>query len=203
MPNKLTIAWDVDDVLNDLMRCWFEEFKISSPEHWDISYEDILKNPPHEVLNIGFQDYLDSLDKFRLSDKAYDMIPNREILSWFKENGHKYRHIALTATPVHTAPVSAYWVTTHFGKWINSFNFVPSKREGRTNYVHDNNKKEFLSWLGKVDFLIDDNEEHINGADSIGINGLLISRPWNRGGMSIEEALNCLFTERIIGRGKF
>lgn len=187
----LTIAWDVDDVLNDLMRQWLEDFELSSNKIQTL-YDDILENPPHEILGISLHEYLNLLDIFRLSNKAYNMKPNEEIRSWFEEKGSSFRHIALTATPLKTAHVSAYWVTKNFGKWINSFNFVPSRRDEDNFSAQDKTKKEFLHRIKTVDILIDDNKNNIDDAESLGIKGILVSRPWNTGGHSIKEALGIL-----------
>lgn len=184
----ITIAWDVDDVLNDLMRCWFEAYY----EGKNITYKDIIQNPPLNILDLSLTEYLYSLDKFRISDEAFKMEPNEEILNWFQRNGKNFRHIALSATPINTAPVSAYWVTKHFGQWIQSYNFVPSKRDEIENYAHNQNKKDFLKWFEKADILVDDNIQNIKDAESIGIKGVLISKPWNTGGYSVKEALEVI-----------
>lgn len=188
----LTIAWDVDDVLNDFMRNWLEDFWLVSRKDSVFLYDNLLENPPHEILGITFDEYLNSIDLFRLSDKAFHLEPNKEILNWLEEKGSSFRHMALTAVPLKTSPVSAYWVTKKFGKWIRSFNFVPSKRNGENHPVYHKNKKEFLNWIKKVDILIDDNKDNIEEAESLGIKGILISRPWNTGGYTIKEVLNIL-----------
>ena len=46
----VTIAWDVDDVLNDLMRHWFKStWKTTHPE-CKVIYEDLSENPPRQIL---------------------------------------------------------------------------------------------------------------------------------------------------------
>ena len=173
----LTIAWDIDDVLNELMKIWLEEFWLAYHKNSTFLYTDLKENPPHQILGVTHYEYLNSLDLFRLSDKAFSMKPNEEILSWFEEKGQLFRHIALTSAPLHTAPVSSYWVTKNFGKWIQSFNFVPSERDWQNYHVYNKNKKEFLNWINIVDVLIDDNKDNIDGAEELGIKGISISRP--------------------------
>lgn len=187
----LTIAWDVDDVLNDLMQCWFNDFKQSNCS-CEVCYQDLIQNPPHEILKMYKNDYLNSLDEFRLSGKFLEMIPNPEILSFLEEKGQHFKHIALTATALKTAPNSAYWTTKHFGKWITSFNFVAATREGENRPVYYENKQEFLKYFQNVDILIDDSPDNIEQAQAIGVKGILISRPWNKGGYTIKEALGVL-----------
>lgn len=175
----LTIAWDVDDVLNDLMREWFEsEWK---PKHDDcyFNYDDISKNPPHEFLQISVETYLASLDAFRRSSAYGDMRPLKEVRDWFSSCGHKFRHIALTAVPLNSAPRSAQWVLNNFGEWIRTYHFVPSYRDSCRAPSYDTDKGSFLKWFEKVDYLIDDSEENIRHAQSVGVKGIIFPRPWN------------------------
>ena len=114
----LTVVWDVDDVLNDLMYQWFVHgWRAQHPE-CVISYEELTTNPPHEVLGIGCADYLSSMDLFRKTERARNMSPRPEILTWFCEEGGRFRHIALTARPLETAPDVAHWVMHYFGPWV-------------------------------------------------------------------------------------
>lgn len=187
-----TIVWDVDDVLNDLMRSWFETFWL--PSHPDCSsrYEDILENPPHRLLEVSLGEYLASLDAFRLSGAAEQLLPVPEVLAWFRQYGERFRHIALTATPLRTAPVSAVWVTHRFGRWIRSFNFVPSIREGECIPMYDKTKSDYLSWWGRADILVDDSAVNVDAARVLGIRGVLMPRPWNQSRLTIAETLESL-----------
>jgi len=188
-----TIIWDVDDVLNDLMRTWFERWWIPSHLGCPITYDQISKNPPHELLGVSKSEYLASLDEFRLSELAREMMPLPEILAWFYQKGDHFRHIALTATSLRTAPVSAAWVMRHFGRWIRSFHLVPSMRQGEKIPVYDQSKEEFLRWWGKGDILVDDNPLNIDVAEVLGIQTVLIPRPWNQSRLTLGEVL-CVLT---------
>lgn len=187
-----TLAWDVDDVLNSLMREWFERFRINCQKEIEIGYDQLLDNPPHKLLNITLKRYLASLDEFRLSGLYERMKPNSEILNWFHIHGHCCRHLALTAVPVAAAPVSSAWVLKHFGKWVRSFAYVPSEREVEEIPAYDSSKADFIGRHGKIDILIDDNPEHIEQAVLIGIQGILINQPWNAAKMELSEALALL-----------
>jgi 5'(3')-deoxyribonucleotidase len=188
----LTIAWDIDDVLNDLMRLWFEQ--VWHPAHPDclVHYKDLTENPPNNILNITQDEYLASLDSFRLSDSFMHMKPVIETKNWFVKNGDKFRHFALTSTPLIAAGVSANWVFNNFGVWIRSFHFVPSKRVGQEIPQYNEDKSEFLKLLGKVDIIVDDNESNIKKAQNLGIKGILIPRPWNSSRLTILEAFEKL-----------
>ncbi|TRU52063.1 MAG: hypothetical protein EWV49_01215 [Microcystis aeruginosa Ma_QC_Ch_20071001_S25] len=187
-----TIVWDVDDVLNSLMRSWFEECWLTLHPECLLRYEDILENPPHRLLGVSLGEYLASLDSFRLSAGFQQLTPVGEILDWFDEFGGSFRHIALTATPMVAAPISAAWVMRHFGQWIRCFGFVPSKRAGEYNYQYDNNKGEFLAWWNKADILIDDNMVNLEAAKAVGIQTLLMPQPWNNSKLTITDSLELL-----------
>jgi hypothetical protein len=193
-----TVAWDVDDVLNSLMRVWFEDF-LKKNMHGGIrtTYEQLSENSPHELLGMTPKQYLASLDEFRLSGRYERLEPTGEILNWFNAYGHCCRHLALTAVPLAAAPMSSAWVLKHFGKWIRTFHFVPSKRSEETIPVYDRSKADFIGWHGKIDILIDDNPEHIEQAAQIGLQGILITQPWNAGKMDLSETLSSL-TKAIV-----
>lgn len=187
-----TIVWDVDDVLNNLMQTWFEHWWV--PHHLDcpIGYDQISENPPHELLGVSKSEYLASLDEFRLSQIAKEMTPVPEILTWFRQYGNRFRHIALTATPLRAAPASAEWVIHHFGQWIRSFHLVPSLREADQIPVYDQSKEGFLRWWGKGDILVDDSPLNVGVAQALGIQAVLIPRPWNRSGFTMAEVLEIM-----------
>jgi hypothetical protein len=169
----LTIAWDVDDVLNDLMRQWFTcEWLPAHPE-CALHYEDLKLNPPHTLLGIEEQAYLSSLDKFRDSTAGKNLTPNPDLLDWFREYGPRCRHLALTARPLETAPDAAFWVIRHFGKWIRCFGILPS-RPGEDVPVYDRTKGEFLTWIKAGDILIDDTPRNREG-----VKALAFPQPWS------------------------
>jgi len=180
----LTIVWDVDDVLNDLMAQWFHlGWKAEHPK-CTLSFGDLLHNPPHEPLGIKREEYLASMDRFRGTDKGLNLDPNPEFLEWFARHGQAFRHIALTARPLETAPDVAAWVMRHFGSWIRCFGVVPS----RTNCgepVYDRSKVDFLKWLGCGDILIDDADENVRVAELVGMRTFQIAQPWNKSTLSI------------------
>jgi hypothetical protein len=191
-----TIAWDVDDVLNDLMRTWFEACWAPSHPDCALRYDQITENPPDALLGISKSEYLASLDDFRLSESARRMAPVSEMQEWFRQHGQCFRHMALTSVPSHAAPVSAAWVMNHFGAWIRTFHFVPSPRQGKNIPVYDQTKQDFLRWWGKVDILVDDNPLNVAAAEASGVHAILVPRPWNRGVLTINQTLGVL-TELI------
>ena len=174
----LTIAWDVDDVLNDLMRAWFEKEWLPSHPDCQATYEDLCANPPQTIIGTTLDGYLSSLDRFRCTRYA-ELTPVAEALAWFERHGDNYRHVALTAVPLQSAPVSAAWVLRHFGRWIRSFHFVPSHRNGEAIPQYDGSKSDFLRWFGKADVLVDDLPINVESARQAGVRALLMPRPWN------------------------
>jgi len=174
----LTIAWDVDDVLNDLMGSWFREEWLPTHPACRLRYEDLQANPPEALLGVTREEYLASLDRFRAARYA-GLPPLAEASAWFERHGDGYRHIALTAVPLCAAPLSAAWAVRHFGRWIRSFHFVPSKRAGESIPVYDASKRDFLEWWGKADVLVDDSPANAAAALEAGVQALLMPRPWN------------------------
>lgn len=187
----LTLVWDVDDVLNDLMYQWFLHGWLTEHAGCGISYGELTSNPPHLVLGVERAEYLESMDRFRQTQRAGTMSPNAEVLAWFRRHGHRFRHIALTARPLETAGDVALWVMRHFGAWVRCFGVVPSRPDERVP-VYDQSKGQFLAWLGRGDVLIDDSTENIREASSLGLRTLQPAQPWNKSTLTITAVLDYL-----------
>ncbi|MGC8490150.1 MAG: hypothetical protein ACP5SH_00280 [Syntrophobacteraceae bacterium] len=184
-----TIVWDVDDVLNDLMRVWLEERTFSGNAQESAAYQELTRNPPHDILKISRSEYLASLDAFRLSEKALEMKPVPEVFDWFSRHGDHFHHMALTAAPLCASHASAWWVLRNFGRWIQSFHVVPSPRPLEPARPRFSGKSEFLAWWGMADILVDDDPANIAGALALGMDAVLVPRPWNDSSLTIGEAL--------------
>ncbi len=89
----ITIAWDVDDVLNDLTGVWLQKQWRPAHPFCRTTYRDLRCNPPLSVIGAGLEEYLESLDEFRRNRYLPDLQPLPEALSWFERNGERYRHI--------------------------------------------------------------------------------------------------------------
>jgi hypothetical protein len=187
-----TIAWDVDDTLNDFTHVWFHDWWLPRQSKVAMEYSQLTENPPSRVLGISDSEYLASLDSFRITETTGKVKPLDQVLDWFQKYGEKTRHIALTATPMIAAPISAAWVMRHFGQWIRSYNVIPSMRSGQHVPVYDRSKTEFLSWFGKVDILVEDNKTNLESAKNAGYITIGIPQPWNNIQGSLEDALSQL-----------
>ena len=187
----LTIVWDVDDVLNDLMYQWFSGCWIKDHPGSNASYTALTANPPDRVLNIPREEYLDSLDRFRKTERAINMEPNREVLRWMLDQGSQFRHLALTARPIESAPDVGQWVLRHFGAWIRCVGFVQTRPRPDLP-AYDRTKGEFLGWLRCGDIMVDDSPENIAQAQSLGMRTLLYPQPWNDSSLSVPMLLNRL-----------
>ena len=175
---KRVLIWDVDDVLNHLMRTWLDEWW--RPRHSECarSYGHLTANPPHAILGISEDTYLSSLDSFR-QERFATLPPCSEAMEWFWEHGHRSHHIALTAVPQSFAHMSAEWVIRHFGQWIRTFAFVPSWREGDGPRNATTSKVDYLAWLGHGDVFIDDRDDNVTSARALGMTGVVVPQPWN------------------------
>ena len=187
------VVWDVDDVLNDLTLEWLRSER---PEDLDL-YESLLDPLLHLGLGLNERDYLASLDHFRMHGGFEAMEPRADVLVWFREHGDRARHIALTSTPLRTAPVSATWVMRHFGRWIRTFHVVPSKRPEDDSPALDPDKEHALRFLGLGSVMIDDRPDNLDGARQAGLQVIRFPRPWNGGGSPL-AALDQL-TDMICG----
>lgn len=183
-----TIVWDVDDVLNDLMYRWFIRAWLSEHPDCMIEYSGLRKNPPHAALGVAKEEYLASMDAFRKTNAGIHLTPNAEVLEWFAAYGSRFRHIALTARPLESAPDVAAWVMRHFGIWIRCFGVVPTRAtEGVPLY--DRGKGDFLRWLGKGDLLVDDTQWNLNQASELGLKVITWPQPWNDSKQDTKQTL--------------
>ena len=187
----LTVVWDVDDVLNDLMQQWFKHCWLIEHPDCQVTYTDLSENPPHLALGVTLDEYLASLDAFRRTERAINMQPNPRVLAWFRTEGERFRHIAITARPLESAPDVAHWVMRHFGAWVRCFGVVPTRIDGDVP-TYDGNKGEYLKWLGRGDIFVDDAAENCLRAESLGLKTLLYAQPWNNSTLATDALLRKL-----------
>jgi hypothetical protein len=187
-----TVVWDVDDVLNDLMRVWLDIVWTPAHPAQVMRYEDIRENPPHGLLGISAHEYLASLDDFRLGAGYSQQAPNPDILAWLQEHGRRCRHVGLTATSLRAAPTSAAWVLGNFGRWIREFAFIPALRAGEELPIYDADKGAWIARLGPSLILVDDSPENVAAATACGAAALCWPRPWNESRATVNEVLEAL-----------
>lgn len=185
-----TIAWDVDDVLNDLMAEWLDGGWRAEHPGCRLRLKDLTENPPHGILGVDLRVYLDSLDRFRLARYA-SLAPLPDVLEWFETHGGNLRHLAVTAVPRTVAPLSASWVLRHYGRWITDISVVHVARDGAPP---TRTKADVLRWA-RADVLVDDTPANIELARSMGVEPIAMPRPWNRERRSRAQIL-ALLAER-------
>lgn len=184
----LTIAWDVDDVLNGLTAEWYSQAR-SNACAWP-DYQALLENPPHRLLRMSLEEYLRSLDTFRRS-RYSELAPSPAVLDWLRQHGGGCRHIALSSVPRAFADVTAGWVIRHFGQWINTFAFVASAGPRADGVSMAASKRDYLRWWGKAGVLVEDRAETLDAVADLGMRGILIPQPWNaHRGTAIAAALD-------------
>ena len=191
-----TLVWDIDDVLNRLTHAWLEQAWLPAHPESRVVYADLIANPPHEALGVSLSEYLVSLDAFRASPVGRELNPTVESLTWFRRHGYRYRHVALTARPLTSAPDAASWVLRHYGRWIRAYGFVPSPRLGENLPAYHTTKADWLEWLHAGDALIDDSLANLNGAGSLGLATVIVPQPWNNATGSLADALESIL-ERV------
>ena len=191
----MLILWDVDDVLNQLMKEWLKNWhRQEGAGRPHVSFDQLTENPPYNQVGISLQEYHQLLDKFRNSPAGRDLIPNKQVLQWFNQYGRGHIHIALTARPVLTMSNQAAWIYDHFGQWIQSVVAVAPVRKhvGNQQPAAFQTKAAYAQWLGKPSVLIDDNQENIASVKGICSFALLFPRPWNESRQRVDEVLSQL-----------
>jgi hypothetical protein len=182
----------VDDVLNNLTEAWLQKWRLAHPE-CQITYPELVANPPNAVVGIGRLEYLESLDRIRCSGAESELLsPHPEVLAWMNREGHLHRHMALTARPGHAVAHAASWVMTHFGKWIRTFAFVPIRQPADWP-VYEINKAEYLSAMEIRGLLIDDSLHNVNevlALNSPHLTAWAFPQPWNDSNQSVENILS-------------
>jgi FMN phosphatase YigB (HAD superfamily) len=163
------------------MGSWFDSVWIPNHPGELLRYASVSQNPPHGLLGVSREEYLSSLDEFRLGPGYAQLPPNPDVLSWLVAEGGRCRHVALTATPLRAVPATAAWVLRHFGRWIREFAFIPAERSGETLPTYDADKGEWLARHGGSSVLVDDSPQNIAAARAAGISTLSWPRPWNDG----------------------
>lgn len=187
-----TIVWDIDDVLNDCTKTWLEKCWLPSHPGCALKYENLTENPPHRLLGVKKEEYLDSLVGFRLSADAQQMVPDVYLITRFKKNGIRFRHIALTARPRQIVFAAMDWVQKDYGEWFQTFSYVPAKRPGEPLGHPDRSKEDFLKCLEKADYFIDDHPGNTAAAKKLGIMVSLVAHAWNSGGPTLRDIVQKL-----------
>ncbi len=195
-----TIAWDVDDVLNDFQREWFDRAWLPGHPHSPVrSYSALTENPPDQILGVGREEYLESVDGFRRAVFEAPLRPSPAALAWFERHGTSFRHVVLTAIPRYASGFWAQWVLDNFGRWIQVFACVPSPRPSDGGPPTDATKGDLLRWMANVNVLVDDNPGNIEAAESLGLKGFLYPRPWNGQRLSAESLLEQVSAQALAG----
>ena len=189
---KTLLVWDIDDVLNQFMRHCLPRF----PSQRQLQYEELTVNPPHDLLGISKEQYLATLDASRAD--LYELPPRRELLDFFEEYGGCFHHASVSAVPLQFAPASAQWLLHHFGKWIQSFVFIPSPRPGaRMRSQLFQTKSDAIKAFNREAVLIDDAPGNVLDARNNGVTAVLFPAPWNDNrNQTIDDFLNKLLDFR-------
>lgn len=190
------VAWDVDDVLNPLMRRWLEGFERTTGRV--IPYDSLHANPPLAATGLSLDEYLASLDAFR-RDHYASLEPSPLALEWFEAEGARTRHVAVTATPLRAASTSTDWVLRHFGRWVEHVHVVPSPRPDDPTPNPPPDKGALLARMDGPLVLVDDSPAQVAGARARGLHALLYPQPWNGSEESAVDVMREL--SRLVREG--
>lgn len=169
------VAWDVDDVLNDLTHQW-------------ANWSGVDLNEPHPptgdsatwISTLGFPqaDYLASLDAFRA--ESYESLDPNPLVRTLLENWPSPHdtHFALTATPLFAQPIVAEWVMRHYSGWLRGVWFCPSKRPSDPSGTPVVTKGDVLARFCGQTVLIDDSVVNL-ATVARPAETLMYPRPWN------------------------
>ncbi len=185
--------WDVDDVLNPLMRDWLEHQKRLESISSTFEYADLINPDFSETLGWPRQNFLVALDEFRLEFQGR-LEPNELIQNWFRQNhSMNVKHVALTATPRTVSDISRDWVAQNFGEFIDDFYLAPSARD--TDLLPRKRKHDFYMDF-KAEYreviAIDDRPDNLSDARDAGISTLCWPQPWNGSLLDSESTLKAL-----------
>jgi hypothetical protein len=153
-------------------------------------YHQLTVNPPHELCGMSINEYLQSLDHFRLSLRASQMEVRQPVLSWFMSQGHRFEHHVLTARPRTTVSAAAEWVFSRLGTWVRHFHFVPAVRADDPLPDSGDSKSRVISSIGGSDYFVDDLESNISQSQHLVRHCLTVPQPWNRQSLSLVDVLN-------------
>lgn len=167
------ILWDIDDTLNRQIEIFMEHSPLAAGKE----YREINLKPQYLSFGCTREEYLDDLDRCR-REFIYDSEPRPEMVEFFREYGHSFRSLTLSAVPITIAPLSAAWVYRHFGQWIQGTIYVPSKRSRVQILSHSfNSKAEAVTALNGL--LVDDTADHVESTREAGGRALYFPAPWN------------------------
>lgn len=173
---RVTIAWDVDDVLNELTRSWAETAGLG-----DRFKDGQGRDPGAYVNSLGFppSDYLISLDEFRAN--CYGSLePNSLTHAWFVQHGSRCDHVVVSRTPLKASSIMRAWVLDHFGRWITNVIVTPSWRSTDPSGTLYPSKGDIMQSIRKPAVLVDDTEANLVEARRT-CHVVTFAQPWNSG----------------------
>lgn len=175
------IIWDVDDVLNDFTSKWLDTYY---PEN---EYNNLISNPPHELLRISLSQYYKQIDEFRLKCDNF-LLPNFYVMNWFEKHGKLFNHIICTARPQKSLTNIIAWINKFSLGYFDIFISAPSPRMSMTT----RNKSDILNNLNVEGYFIDDSPENFININIENLTCLTFPQPWNNQRLSIQELLEKL-----------
>ncbi len=173
------MAWDVDDVLNDLSAAW--------ASHEGLDWKSARGGSPKEMassLGIPEDEYLASLDRFRREEYRF-LSPNPFIRDWLSQAAGSVRSVAITRTPIRTAGQVSRWVFETYGHLIQGYFVALSpRREDPVNTTYES-KADVVRRIVGVVALVDDQPANFSDLP-VTCAALEYPRAWNSAGAATD-----------------
>jgi uncharacterized HAD superfamily protein len=190
---KKTIAVDIDDVLavhGEAMiaysnRVFGTNLTIDDyTEHWS------------EMWKVDHAETERRAIQYHQTDDMASYRHHADALPVLKELAQKYRLIIVTARRRDVSGITATWIDKYFGGIFESINYA-----GIWDKIDEDSatatKAELCKELG-VDYLIDDQSKHCNGAAEVGITAIMFGDyPWTRDDKLHTDVIRCHTWEQV------
>jgi len=172
----MRIGFDLDDVLASCMPALI---MFHNERYATAMTHDAIKTYNLELLwNCSFLEARERVDAFYDSDHFKNMLPVDGAVEGISQLKERHELYIITARQLHVQSQTESWVEQHFPGMFSGV-FLANHY---STYGESRKKSDFCK-EHKLDYLVDDNIQHINDCVEEGISTLLFDKPWNQDGV--------------------